>query len=45
MNQTTGEPAEEHPPVFKKWKHLYWFVLANQALAVVVFYIITKVFE
>jgi len=36
---------QEKPPIFNSWKSLYIAVLANLAFLIIVFYIITKVYE
>ncbi|CAN5802017.1 hypothetical protein BH24BAC1_BH24BAC1_16330 [soil metagenome] len=32
----------EGPPFFNSWKSMYWLVLGNLALMVLVFYLITR---
>jgi len=39
------EPPLEKPPFFKRWKGMYWLVLGNLAFLIVLFYIITKIYE
>jgi hypothetical protein len=39
------EKELDGPPFFKSWSGMYWLVLGNLALLIVVFYIITKVYE
>lgn len=39
------EPAIHKPPFFKSWAGMYWLVLGNLAFMIVVFYIITKIYE
>ncbi|PTX18167.1 hypothetical protein C8N40_107206 [Pontibacter mucosus] len=39
------EPPIEKPPFFKTWNGMYWLVLGNLAFTVVLFYIITKLYE
>ncbi|WP_242916598.1 hypothetical protein [Pontibacter liquoris] len=39
------EPALWKPPFFKSWAGMYWLVLGNLAFIIILFYIITKVYE
>ena len=39
------EPPIEGPPFFKTWTGMYWLVLGNLAFMIVLFYIITKLYE
>ena len=44
MTEKTGDNSgdyESPPPFFRKWKHMYLFVLAVFALLVILFYIFT----
>ncbi|HTY38052.1 MAG TPA: hypothetical protein VMH23_13125 [Bacteroidota bacterium] len=38
------ELAEERPPLFRTWRRLYTFVLAELALLIILFYLFTKAF-
>ncbi|WP_299758576.1 hypothetical protein [uncultured Pontibacter sp.] len=43
-------PADEEiligkPPFFKRWAGMYWLVLGNLAFLIILFYIITKLYE
>lgn len=47
-----AENAKEHedikpdpPPFFKKWSSMYWLVIGNLALMVLLFYLFTKAFS
>jgi hypothetical protein len=42
---TEHQHEQEKPPIFNSWKSLYIAVLANLAFLIIVFYIITKVYE
>ena len=46
-NQATKrkETVDEPPPVFSSWNRLYSVVLLNLFVLIVVFYIITRMFE
>lgn len=33
------------PPFFKKWSTMYWVVIGNLALLVILFYLFTKAFS
>jgi len=33
------------PPFFQKWSGMYWLVLGNLAFMIVLFYIITALYE
>lgn len=35
------EPEENKPPFFKSWKGMYWLVIGNLALMIVLFYCLT----
>lgn len=35
----------DKPPFFESWKGMYWLVLGNLAFLIVLFYIITKIYE
>ncbi|MBW7468893.1 hypothetical protein ABID22_003557 [Pontibacter aydingkolensis] len=33
------------PPFFKSWAGMYWLVLGNLAFLIILFYILTKIYE
>ena len=35
----------EKPPIFKSWAGMYWLVLGNLAFLILLFYILTKIYE
>lgn len=35
------QEEDEHPPLFRKWKHWYWLVLAALVAEIILFYLIT----
>jgi hypothetical protein len=39
------ERALEKPPFFKSWAGMYWLVLGNLVFLILLFYIITKIYE
>jgi len=39
------EPPIEKPPFFERWSGMYWLVLGNLAFTIILFYIITKIYE
>lgn len=45
-----NEPVDQEPPIvkppfFKTWAGMYWLVLGNLAFLIILFYIITKLYE
>jgi len=38
---TERNETEDKPPFFKNWKSMYIFVLANLAVTILVFYLLT----
>jgi len=40
----SNNSQEECPPVFKTWRRLYFAVLGNLVLLIVIFYIISRIF-
>ncbi|MFD2245841.1 hypothetical protein [Pontibacter ruber] len=48
LEETKKAKAQEDidkPPFFKSWAGMYWLVLGNLAFLIVLFYIITKIYE
>jgi len=45
ITATTEESQEERPPVFSTWRRLYFAVLGNLVLLVVIFYLISRIFS
>lgn len=45
LNLFEMEMNEEKPPFFKKWEHLYAFVLVMHVLIIVLFYWFTKAYS
>jgi len=45
LNDSHDDPAEERPPVFRTWRRLYFAVLGNLILLIVIFYILTRIFS
>ncbi|MDR0311006.1 MAG: hypothetical protein LBJ21_05420 [Acidobacteriota bacterium] len=39
------DSPEERPPVFRTWRRMYFAVLGNLILLMVIFYILTRVFS
>ena len=39
------EKPLEKPPIFKSWAGMYWLVLSNLAFLILLFYILTKIYE
>ena len=35
----------DKPPFFKSWSGMYWLVLGNLAFLILLFYLITKIYE
>lgn len=42
---STGQPDPDKPPFFKRWRSLYWLVIAALIFQIILFYGITKYFE
>ncbi|WP_018479715.1 hypothetical protein [Pontibacter roseus] len=43
-DHTTKDNLDK-PPFFKSWRGMYWLVLGNLAFLIILFYIITKLYE
>ena len=39
------DATEEPPPIFKTWRGMYFAVIGNLALLIVLFYLIARVFS
>lgn len=39
------ESTIDKPPFFKSWKGMYWLVVVNLAVQVIVFYILTQYYK
>lgn len=40
-----NEADEEKPPLLKSWNKLYFFVLAQTAFLIIIFYLFTRFFR
>lgn len=40
-----AENPLDKPPFFKSWKGMYWLVLGNLAFLIIIFYMLTKIYE
>ena len=45
INPVDEEKPITKPPFFNSWAGMYWLVLGNLAFMIVLFYIITKLYE
>ncbi len=41
----TNSHEEENPPILKSWKNLYFAVIANLILLIILFYIFKKIYS
>jgi len=45
IDQTPQPPEDQKPPFFKTWNRLYWFVIGNLAVLIILFYLFTKAYQ
>jgi len=38
-------PEDQKPPFFKTWARLYWFVIGNLVVLILLFYLFTKAYQ
>jgi len=41
MNSKNKGEEKDHPPLFGSWKRMYFFVLLNLVITVIIFYLVT----
>jgi len=43
--KSDDDSRQERPPIFRTWRRLYFAVLGNLILLIVIFYILTRIFQ